>query len=195
MSSPYWDATVEYLDVLEDSGSNWCICNTKLPSLYRLVLHFSYIYTECDKCSYSRYKYKYRKHIYDDEDEDKKQLDLENEDEEEILIQIKNIIKINPKILYIKFLDFTPIEFINRLDNILDVEDIHPFLKHREHCKIRKNQYNLYEILKFAKFEYLKCELIKSTSYRYIKNSNHIGNNAELFQLPLQVWNYMFTFL
>ena len=31
MSSPYWDATVEYLDVLEDSGSNWCICNTKLP--------------------------------------------------------------------------------------------------------------------------------------------------------------------
>ena len=75
------------------------------------------------------------------------------------------------------------------------MEDTQPFLKYREHGEIRKNQHKLYEILKFAKFEYLKCELIKRTAYRYIKNSNHIGNNAELFQLPLQVWNYMFTFI
>ena len=190
MLSEYWNSTYDYLDI-----DVWCICNHNLPSLYRLLLHFSYIYIDCEKCFIYRYEYKYRKHIYDDEDEDKKQLDLENEDEEEILIQIKNIIKINPKILYIKFLDFTPIEFINKLDTILDVEDTHPFLKYREHGEIRKNQHKLYEILKFAKFEYLKCELIKSTSYRYIKNSNHIGNNAELFQLPLQVWNYIFTFL
>ena len=178
-----------------DDDNSLCICNPKNTVLDTHLLHFSYIYIDCEKCFIYRYEYKYRKHIYDDEDEDKKQLDLENEDEEEILIQIKNIIKINPKILYIKFLDFTPIEFINKLDTILDVEDTHPFLKYREHGEIRKNQHKLYEILKFAKFEYLKCELIKSTSYRYIKNSNHIGNNAELFQLPLQVWNYMFTFL
>ena len=190
MRSEYWNPNNEYLDI-----EIWCICNHTLPTIHRLLLHFSYIYNDCDICFGSRNEYKYRKHIYEEEDEDKIKLNLENEDDEEIIIQIKNIIKKNPKILYIKFLDFTPIEFINRLDNILDVEDTHPFLKYREHCKIRKNQHNLYEILKFAKFEYLTNELIKNSAYRYIKNSNHIGNNAELFQLPLQVWNYMFTFL
>ena len=195
MTSSYWDATIEYLDVLEDSESNWCICNTKLPSLYRLVLQFSYIYTECDKCSNSRYQYKYRKHVYEYDDQDKYKLQLEHNDDEEILIQIKNIIKINPKIVYMKIMDITLLELINTLDNILEVEDTHPFLKHREHCEIRCNQHSLNEILKFAKFEYLKYEMLKNVAFRFIKNSNHIGTDVTQFQLPLHIWEEIFTFI
>lgn len=190
MHSEYWNSTTEYLD-----STTWCICNSKLPSLYRLILHFSYIYTDCDTCSTYRYKYKYRKHIYEYADEDKQKLELENEDEDEIIIQIKNLIKNNPKIISMKVLDFTPIELITKLDKILDVEDTHPFLKYREHGEIRTNQHHLYEILKFANFEYLKYELVKSVAFRYIKNSNHIGHNAELLQIPLHIWKYIFTFI
>ena len=85
MRSEYWNSNTEYLD-----SNIWCICNHTIPAIHRLLLHFSYIYNDCDICFSSRYEYKYRKHIYEDEDEDK--LNLENEDDEEILIQIKNII-------------------------------------------------------------------------------------------------------
>jgi hypothetical protein len=190
MDSEYWNSSSEYLD-----SSIWCVCNPKLPSLCRLILHFSYIYTDCDICFSSRYKYKYRKHIYEYADEDKHKLELENEDDDEILIQIKNLIKNNPKIVYMKMMDITPIELIHKLDTILDVEDTHPFLKHREHCKIRYNQHNLFEILKFAKIVYLNYELGKNVAFRYIKNSNHIGNRGELLQLPLHIWEYIFTFI
>ena len=190
MDNDYWNSPCEYLD-----STTWCMCNSNLPSLYRLILHFSYIYTDCDTCFKSRYKYKYRKHIYEYDDEDKDKLELENEDEDEIIIQIKNLIKKNPKVVSMKFLDFTPIEFIKKLDSILDVEDTFPFLKYREHSEIRLNQHYLYDILKIAKFEYLSYELVKAVAFRYIKNSNHIGNSAELLQLPLHIWEYIFTFI
>jgi hypothetical protein len=174
---------------------NWCICNTNLPSLYRLLLHFSYVYTSCNKCFHSRYEYQHRKHIYEYADEDKVKLDLENKDIDEVDIQIKNIIKKNAKILYIKFINITPLEFIDKLDKILEEEDNEPYLKYRHHCEIRRNQHYLYEILIFAKFEYLKYELVKKVAFRYIRNSNHVGNNATLFQLPLEIWEYIFTFI
>jgi hypothetical protein len=189
------------MDADEDSDSNyfydqlWCLCNHNLPSLYRLLLHFSYIYTNCNKCFISRYKYKYRKHIYEYDDEDKDKLELENEDEDEINIQIKNIIKKNPKILYIKVLGFTPLEFINKLDNILEEEDNGPYLKYKNHCEIMTNKNYLYKILKFANFEYLKYEFVKGVAFRYIKNSKHIGNNATKYQLPYELWEHIFTFI
>jgi len=190
MNSEYWRPNIEYLD-----SATWCICNTNLPSLYRLLLHFSYIYTDCEECSSSRYKYKYRRHVYEYEDEDKYKSKLENEDSEEIIIQIKNLIKKNPKILKIKIIDMTPLELINSLDKILYVEDTHPFLKYREHCEIRTHQHTLYEILKFANFEYLKYELVKTVAFTYIKNSNHIGNNSKLLQLPYEIWEHIMTFI
>lgn len=194
MSMSYWDCKPECLDVLEDS-SRWCICNTNLPSLHRLLLHFSYIYTDCDKCFNSRYEYRYRKHIYEYADEDKNKLKLENEDHEEIIIQIKNIIKKNPKIVYMKIMDITLLELINILDNILELETIYPFLKHREYCEIRCNQDSLHEIKKYGEFEYLKYELVKKVAFRFIKNSNHIGTDASLLQLPLHIWDEIFAFI
>jgi hypothetical protein len=190
MNNDYWNSPCEYLD-----STTWCMCNFNLPSLYRLILHFSYIYTTCDTCSTSRYKYKYRKHIYEYADEDKHKLELENEDEDEIMIQIKNLIKKNPKVVSMKVLGFTLIEFISKLDAILDVEDTYEYLKYREHCEIRCNQHHLYDILKISNFEYLNYELVKSVAFRYIKNSNHIGNRGELLQLPLHIWEYIFTFM
>ena len=171
--SEYFSHHDEYLD-----NTIWCICNTTLPSLYRLLLHFSHIYNDCEECASSRYHYKYRRHVYEYDDEDKYKSKLENEDSEEIIIQIKNIIKKNPKMLKIKIIDMTPIELIIRLDKILDIEDTHPFLKHREHGKIRTNQHTLYEIKKYCEFEYLKYELVKTVELKYIKNSKHIGNDG-----------------
>lgn len=190
MNSDYWNNQNDYLyqDV-------WCICNTKLPSLYRLILHFSYIYDNCQECSEFKYNYRCRKHIYEYDDEDKDKLNLENEDSEEVEIQIKNIIKKNPKLLYIKFMNFTPLELINKLDKILDIEDTHPFLKYREHCQIRANQHCLYEIKKYAEFEYLKYELYKNIAFRDIQKLNNVGHNASLLQLPLRIWKYIFTFI
>ena len=194
MGCAYWNNTIEYLNDLEDE-TRWCICNNEIPSLYRLLLQFSYIYNDCNKCFSSRYHAKYRKHVYEYADEDKCKLDLENEDQEEILIQIKNIIKKNPKILYEKVNGITPLEFINKLDKILDIEDTHPFLKHREHCEIRRNQHSLNEILQFEKFEYLKYEIIKTVACKSIKNSNHNGADATQLQLPLHIWEEIFTFI
>ena len=168
----------EYLD-----NSIWCMCNTNLPSVYRLLLHFSSIYNDCEECSTSRYNYKYRRHIYEYDDEDKCKLKVENEDSEEIEIQIKNIIKKNPKILFEKVMNFTPLELIDILDKILDIEDTHPFLKYREHSKIRANQYTLYNIKKYANFEYLKYEIVKTVKSKYIEKSNHIGIDATELQL------------
>lgn len=190
MDSEYFNNQDEYLD-----DSSWCICNTNLPSLYRLLLHYSYIYTDCEKCSSSRYYYKYRRHVYEYDDEDKCKSKLENEDSEEIKIQIKNIIKKNPKILFKKVNNFTPLEFIDKLDNILDVEDTHPFLKCREHGKIRANQHSLYKIKQYANFEYLKYQIVKTVAFKYIKQSNHIGIDATRLQLPNEIWDYISTFV
>ena len=190
MNSDYWDANCNYID-----GTIWCVCNTNLPSLYRLILHFSYIYTDCDKCFNSRYQYRNRKHIYEYADEDKYKLNIENEDDEEIVIQIKNSIKRNPKIVSMTIMNITLLELIDTLDDILEVEDKHPFLKHREHCEIRCNQHILSEIKKYAKIEYLNYELFKNVAFRYIKNSNHIGTDDTHLQLPLHIWKYIFTFM
>ena len=71
-----------------------------------------------NKCFHSRYEYQHRKHIYEYADEDKDKLDAENTDIDEINIQIKNIIKKNPKILFRKVANITPLELINKLDDI-----------------------------------------------------------------------------
>ena len=35
----------------------------------------------------------------------------------------------------------------------------------------------------------------KKKVFRYIKNSNHIGNDTSLFQLPYEIWEHIFTFI
>jgi hypothetical protein len=117
---------------------------------------------------------------------------LENKD---ILLKIKNIIKKNPEILKIKFMNMTPLEFINRLVKILDIETTDPYLKHRVYTEIRANQYYLYEIKKYGEFEYLKYELVKTVAFKYIKNANHIGIDGSLLQLPYEIWEHIFTFI
>jgi hypothetical protein len=175
----------------------WCVCNPNLPSLYRLLLHFSYVYTTCDTCHTVKYKYKHRRYIYENEDlqDHTYSGELENEDLEDIILQIKNSIKQNPKVLFIKVMDLTPLELITRLNTILEEEHNDPFLKYMYHCQIRMNQCDLDHIQKFAKFEYLKYELVTTVAYRYIQNSNHIGNNGKLFQLPYELWEHIFTFI
>ena len=155
----------------------WCVCNTTLPVLYRLILYFSYLYDKCGECC--------RLKIVDIVDM------LENKD---ILLKIKNIIKKNPKILQIKFMNMSLLEFVNRLVKILDIETTAPYLKHRVYAQIRANQHYLYKIEKFINIEYPKYLLEKSFAFIYIKNSHHIGNNAILLQLPLEIWEYIFTF-
>ena len=44
-------------------------------------------------------------------------------------------------------------------------------------------------------YEYLKYELVKTVAFRYIKNSNHIGNHATLYQLPYELWEHIFSFI
>jgi len=166
-----------YSDDVYLDDNIWCICNTTLPLLYRLILYFSYLYDKCGECC--RYK------IVDIIDM------LENKD---ILLKIKNIIKKNLKILQIKFMDMTPLEFINRLYKILDIETTQPYLKHRVYAQIRANQHYLYKIEKYINIEHPKYLLEKNFAFIYIKNSNHIGNNAMLLQLPLEMWEYIFTF-
>ena len=155
----------------------WCVCNTTLPLLYRLILYFSYLYDKCCDCRHIE--------IVDIVDM------LENKD---IILKIKNIIKKNLKILQIKFMNMSPLEFVNRLVKILNIETEYPYLKHRVYAQIRANQYYLYQIENFINIEYPKYLLEKNFAFIYIKNSNHIGNNAMLLQLPLEIWEYIFTF-
>ena len=170
MNSDYFIDDCDYLD--EDL---WCTCNCSVPLLYRLILEFSYLYETCRECN-------------PDYTTD------ETIDYKEILMQIKNIIRKNPNVLTTKMMDMTPMDFINRLDKILDKEDTHPFLKYREHAQIRANQHSLYTIKKFIIIEYPQEQLEKKFAFRYIKNSNHIGNDETLLQLPLEMWEYIFTF-
>ena len=53
------------------------------------------------------------------------------------------------------------------------------------------------KIKKLIEFEYIKHELVKHVAFRYIKNSNYIGitNNDKQRQLPLEIWEYIFTYI
>lgn len=191
MDSICLDSDCEYLDEIHGHNEfSWCVCNNTLPTLYRLLLHFSYLYKTCRECRMIRYKYENR-YKY----EDKYFENPELIDNQEISIQIKNIIKKNTKIIHAKFMNMTPVEFIIRLYKCVHVEDIDPFLKHRNHQKIRCSQHYLSEINKFINIQYKVYELEKSFAFIYIKHSNHIGNDAKQKQLPLEIWKYIFTFM
>ena len=87
-----------------------------------------------------------------------------------------------------------PLDFINLLYKVLR-------LKHDGNINGAGTGYALSikeylnKIEDYIELEYFKYDLRKSVAFRYIKNSNYIGNNSSQFQLPMEMWEHIFTFI
>ena len=159
-----------------------CYCNPKNTELDTLILSFSYLLTDCNKCL--------RNYRYDCNYESDDEFDGNNKGTYQ---EFKKLIKKKPELVFIKNnFGLYPLELVDLIDQTL-FECYHSYSKIRGFaevsftflCKIRNDLWN----------EYLKAELVKSVAFRYIKNSNHIGNNSKLLQLPMEIWDHIFTFI
>ena len=171
-------------DVVYNNDDGLCHCNPKNSELYKLLLCFSDLYTDCNLCN--NYL------INDTEEHDANE---SNFNTVEAYKEIKRLIQLKPEVIFKKnYIGLYPLEFINLLYKILR-------LKHDGNDNGHGTRYaltikeHLDKIRENIELEYFKYDLSKSVAFRYIKNSNHIGNNANLFQLPYEIWEHIFTFI
>ena len=188
----YYGIREEYYFILEGENraesrhgpiDEICYCNPKNTELDILILSFSYLLTDCNKCL-RNYRYDCNYNESDDE------FDGNNKGTYQ---EFKELIKQKPELVFIKNnFGLYPLELVDLIDQSF-FECYHSYPKMCGFaavsftflCKIRNDLWN----------EYLKAELVKSVALRYIKNSNHIGNNAKLLQLPMEIWEHIFTFI
>jgi hypothetical protein len=181
---------VKYSTILYSNDNNYsnddglCHCNPKNTELDKHLLCFSDLFTDCNLCL--NYK------IDDTEEHDDNEEDFNTDTEYDIII---NVIKQNPEVIFMKnYLGLYPLDFIDLLYDVLQ-------LKYNGNDNGKGTYYALSiqeylgKIKKTIKYEYLKYDLCKSVAFRYIKNSNHIGNNGKRLQLPYELWEHIFTFI
>jgi len=177
------------MEQLESDDDNiLCICNPKNTVLDTHLLHFSYIYVYCIACQHLIPS------THDDEDYEYEYLYEFNKYE---YIQIKNLLTQNPDIIYEKnYMNAYPLDLINHLQEILEDHSNYSY-NTKSFRHIHSNIKYLGKIKKLIEFEYIKHELVKHVAFRYIKNSNYIGitNNDKQRQLPLEIWEYIFTYI
>ena len=161
-----------------------CHCNPKNSELDKHLLCFSDLYTDCNLCL-----------NYTHDDKEEHDANEEHFNTDEAYEEIKRLIKLKPELVFKKnYMGIYPIEFINLLYKVLQ-------LKHAGNDNGKGTRYalsikeHLDKIKEDILFEYFKYDLRKSVAFRYIKNSNHIGNNAKLLQLPYELWEHIFTFI
>ena len=171
-------------DNVYTNADGLCHCNPKNTELDKHLLCFSDLFTDCKLCN---------NYLVDD----KKEHDANEKyfTTDEAYKEIKNLIQIKPELVFMKnYIGMYPLEFINLLYKVLR-------LKHDGNDNGRGTGYalsikeHLDKIKEDILFNYFKYDLRKSVAFRYIKYSNHIGNNAKLLQLPYEMWEYIFTFI
>jgi hypothetical protein len=171
-------------DVVYSNDDGLCHCNPKNSELDKHLLCFSDLFTDCNLClNYTK---------DDTEEHDNNEEDFNTD---EAYDKIKKLINLNPEIIFKKnYIGLYPLEFINLLYKILR-------LKHEGNDNGHGTGYalsikeHLDKITETILFKYFQYDLCKSVAFRYIKNSNHIGNNAKLLQLPYELWEHIFTFI
>ena len=169
-------------DYSNDDGL--CHCNPKNTELDKHLLCFSDLFTDCNLCL---------NYLKDDKAEhDVNEQDFNTDD---AYIQIKSVIQLKPEVIFTKnYMGMYPLDLIYLLYKVLR-------LKHDGNDNGRGTGYalsikeHLDKIKEDILFEYFKYDLRKSVAFRYIKHSNHIGNNAKLLQLPYELWEHIFTFI
>ena len=171
-------------DVVYSNDDGMCHCNPKNTEFDKLLLCFSDLYTDCNLCL-----------NYTNDDREEHDANENDFNTDEAYKEIKTLIQLKPELIFMKnYMGMYPLEFIDLLYKVLR-------LKHdgnnngigTGYALAIKEYFN--KIQKRIEFEYFKYDLCKSVAFRYIKNYNHIGNNAKLFQLPYELWQYIFTFI
>jgi hypothetical protein len=186
----YYGVRKGYHDIREDRRDEFsddpvdeiCYCNPKNTKLDELILSFSYLLTDCRRCFIDYGDYSDNEFEYEFDGNNKGTYN-----------EFKNLIKQIPDFVFTKNnVGLYPLELVELLfqtyiscyssyDNIKGFANI-------SLTYLRKIKSDLL-------YEYLKYELVKNVAFRYIKNSNHIGNNAKLLQLPYEIWEHIFTFI
>ena len=135
-----------------------------------------------------------------------KDLDIEYTFEENIECkykEFKKLIKEHPELVFIKNnFGLYPLELVDLLTKTF-IDSYNTYYNYIRYDDRYDNIFNsstislsyLHKIKNDLRQEYIKYELVKKVAVRYIKNSNHIGTDASLLQLPLHIWEYIFTFI
>jgi len=173
-----YDYTEDNIDIPRDVI---CYCNPKNTKLDELILCFSYLLTDCKRCfiDYGDYSSEF------DYEFDGNNLGTYQE--------CKLLIKQHPELVFTKNnfglypLELVELLFQTYISCYTSYDNIHGF------AKISLNY--LRKIKQDLLYEYVKYELVKNSAFRYIKNSNHIGNNASQKQLPIEIWEHVFTYI
>ena len=161
-------------ELLINYENDICICNPKNTQLDKLILLYCYLNQNCQRC-YPNITYI-------------------SMCKEQTYKEIQKMIKDNPKnILYnINYRSLIPLAFVELLQYILTRDYDYLFISQiHKYKKINKeNQMYLAKIQ-----NYIIVHMHKKKAFRYIKKSNHIGNDTSLFQLPYEIWEHIFTFI
>ena len=176
-------------NILIDLDIGVCVCNPKNTELDKFILFYCYLYTDCKI---------YPSHIDNDIDNDINDyeynygyIDNFHMSKEENYEKIQKLIKEKTKLIFTKnYLGFYPLDFIITLEHILDRNYKYTYTKNKDKLLIIENLYYLQKIKIDIDYQYVKQE-----AFEYIINSNHIGNDATQLQVPLHIWEYIFTFI
>ena len=185
----YYGVRKDYYGVREDSSEfsddpvdEICYCNPKNTKLDELILCFSYLLTDCKRCFIDYGDYSDSEFDYEFDGNTKGSYN-----------ECKTLIKQHPELVFTKNnfglypLELVELLFKTYISCYTSYDNIKGF------AKISLNY--LRKIKNDLLYEYLKYELVKTVAFRYIKNSNHIGNHATLYQLPYELWDHIFTFI
>jgi len=176
-------------NILIDLDIGVCMCNPKNTELDTLILFFCYLYTDCKI---------YPAHSDNDIDNDIDDYDCNYAYIDDFHIskdinyeKIQKIIKEKTEFIFMKnYLGFYPLDFIITLEHILDRNYKYTHTKNKDKLLIIENLYYLQKIKIDIDYQYDKLE-----AFEYIINSNHIGNDTTQLQLPIEMWEYIFTFI
>ena len=160
-----------------------CYCHPKNTELDTLILCFSYLLTDCSKC-FIDYEAGYETEFEFDSNT------------EGTYKEFKKLIKQNPEIVFIKNnFGLYPLELVELIDQAF-IGCFNNYDNYMHLHGLAKLSFTyLHKIKNDLLKEYIKYELVKKVAYQYIKNSNHIGTDASLLQIPLHIWEYIFTFI
>jgi hypothetical protein len=174
----YFGIREDIYDITDMPRDEICYCNPKNTKLDELILCFSYLLTDCKKC------------FIDYGDDNENEFDSNTEG---TYNEFKTLILSKPELVFTKNnIGLYPLELVELLFQTY-ISCYHSYDNIKGFAQISLTY--LRKIKNDLLYEYLKYELVKNVAFRYIKNSNHIGNKSSKFQLPMEMWEHIFTFI
>jgi hypothetical protein len=178
----YFGIREDIYDITDMPRDEICYCNPKNTKLDELILCFSYLLTDCKRCFIDYGNYSDCEFDYEFDGNNKGTYN-----------ECKKLIKQHPELVFKKNnFGLYPLELVELLFQTY-ISCYHSYDNVKGFAQISLTY--LRKIKNDLLYEYLKYELVKNVAFRYIKNSNHIGNNANLLQLPYEMWEHIFTFI